>query len=374
MACWLYGARAAGVLGLVCAMGVAHADQVVVGQVAPLSGLDASQGRAYGAGMQLYFAAVNKAGVNGHTFKLVRKDDGGRPEDTVALTRQLIAEDKPQVLAGYFGTRNLADLVGTGLLEKEGIAMLGYRVSEIRSETPGLYSVRAGLKDEITKIVEHLSVIGINRLGMLYEDNPGASAIAEAIETAAKKGNASVVAKASYPGGSTKVAAAVKVFVGAKPQAIIMISTGAAAAAFIENYRGDGGTAQLFCTSGTDVEQLSKRLGEEQMQGVAITQVTPSPYRISTKLSREFSDAAKAANLEVPVSYAMMEGYIAAKVIVESVRRQGAKPSRSGMTIALDDMDSFDLGGYLIGFKPTARTGSKFVEMSIISSTGKIRQ
>ncbi len=371
---WMAGARAVVLMGLVCAMAVARADQVVVGQVAPLSGLDASQGRAYAGGMQLVFAAANKAGVNGHTFKLIRKDDGGRAEDTVALTRQLLADDKPMVLAGFFGTRNLTDLVATGLLEKEGIALVGYRVSDIRPETPGLYSVRAGLKDEITKLVDHLSTIGINRLGLLYEDSPGAPAVVEATEMAAKKGGALVVAKASYPGGSTKVGAAVKTFGGAKPQAIIMISTGAAAAAFIENYRGDGGTAQLFCTSGTDVEQLSKRLGEEQMQGVAITQVTPSPYRISTKLSREFSDAVKAGNTEVPASYAMMEGYIAAKVIVEAVRRHGGKPSRSAITAALDDMDSFDLGGYLIGFKPGARTGSRFVEMSIISSTGKIRQ
>ena len=35
--------------------------------------------RAYSAGMQLLFADVNKAGgVNGPTFTLVRKDDGGR--------------------------------------------------------------------------------------------------------------------------------------------------------------------------------------------------------------------------------------------------------------------------------------------------------
>jgi ABC-type branched-subunit amino acid transport system substrate-binding protein len=153
------------------------------------------------------------------------------------------------------------------------------------------------------------------------------------------------------------------------------VTSGSAAAGFIEQYRGGGGTAQLFAQSGADVEQLSKRLGEEQMQGIAIMQVTPSPYLIRTRLAKEFSDAAAASkDLEVPVSYTMMEGFIACKVIVEAVRRTGPRVSRDGITAALDAMSSYDLGGYVIGYQPGMRSGSRLVELSIISSSGKIRQ
>ena len=360
-------------------LAAAHAVQaaeIVVGQVGPMSGLDANQGRAYAAGMQLVFNGVNSAGgVNGNTFTLVRKDDGGRPEDTVIATRQLLAESKPLVLAGFFGSRNINDLVAAGLLEKERIPLVGYRTAEIRPETVLLYNVRANLRDEINKLTEHLATIGITRLGLLYEEGPGAAALIAAAEDAAKKANASLKTKASYPAGTARVTPAVDAFVAAAPQAIIMVSSGAAAAAFIEEYRPAGGTAQLFAHSGADIEQLSKRLAEEQMQGVAIAQVTPSPYKISSKLTKEFIDAvAKAEKLEVPVSYAMMEGYIAAKVIVEAVRRQRARPTRDGMVAALDSMDSYNLGGYVVGFKPGMRSGSKFVELSIISGAGKIRQ
>lgn len=354
----------------------ACATQVLVGEVAPLSGLEANQGRAYAAGMQLLFNTVNKSGgVNGHTFKLVRKDDGGRPEDTVSATRLLLTEDKPLVLAGYFGNRNVADLVSSGLLEKDKIALVGYRTTEIRAETPLLYSVRANLRDEINKLTEHLATIGITRLGLFYEEGPGAAAVVAAAEEAAARAKASIMIKASYPAGTARVSPAIDAFTKASPQAIIMVSSGAAAAGFIEQYRGGGGTAQLFAHSGADIEQLAKRLAEEQMQGVAIAQVTPSPYKISSRLTKEFIDSvAKADKLEVPVSYAMMEGYIAAKVIVEAVRRQGAHPTREGMVAALDGMDSYNLGGYVVGFRPGMRSGSKFVELSIISGAGKIRQ
>jgi len=354
----------------------AHATQVVVVQSGPMTGLDATQGRAYAAGMQLLFDSVNKGGgVNGHTITLVRKDDGGRAEDTISNTRDAIAQDKAMVLAGYFGNQNIDGLVKSGVLEKEKIALVGYRAAEVRAETPGLYNVRASLRDEINKLTEHLATIGITRLGLFYEEGPGAATLVTAAEQAAQKANATIIARSSYPLGTARVTAAVDLFVKTPPQAILMVSSGAAAAAFIEEYRGAGGAAQLFSHSGADIEQLSKRLSEEQMQGVAIAQVTPSPYKISNRIAKEFSDTvAKAGKLEVPVSYAMMEGYITAKVIVEAVRRQGARPTREGFAAALDGIDNLNLGGYVVGFKPGIRTGSKFVELSIISRDGKIRQ
>ena len=352
----------------------AAAAKIVVGQVCPLSGLDANQGHAYAVGMQLYFDSVNKtSAANGHTFTLVRKDDRGLPEETISATRQLLTEDKPLVLAGYFGNRNIDELLASGLLEKEKLSLVGYRSAEIRSEAPSLYSVRASLGDEINKFTEHLAAVGIKRLGLFYEEGPGAAALITAAEEAAKKSGVVLVAKASYPTRTTQVSQAASAMKAATPQAILMVASGAAVAGFIERY-GSGG-AQLFAHSGADIEQLTKRLSEEQMQGVAILQVTPSPYKVSSRLTKEFGDAiSKTKDLEVPVSYAMMEGYITARVIVEAVRRQGSRPTREGMVSALEGMDRYDLGGYAVGYKPGMHAGSKFVEMTIISGSGKIRQ
>ena len=363
-------------VALVLAAHAAEAAQLVIAQVAPLSGLEAIQGRAYSAGLQLAFTNANKAGgAGGHTFTLVRKDDGGRPEDTLSATTQVLADSKPIALAGYFGNRSIAGLVKSGILEKEKIALVGYRTTEIRPDVPYLYSVRAGLRDEINKIAEHLVTVGITRLGLFHEDGPGAAALTAAVDEIAKRTGATITARATYPAGTARVSPAIDTFLKTPPQAIIMLATGSAAAGFIEQYRLAGGAAQLFAQSGADIEQLAQRLGEETMQGIAIAQVTPSPYKISGRLAKEFADTvAKTPNLEVPPSYAMMEGYIAGKVIVEAVRRMGAKASREGFVAALEGMDSYDLGGYRVGFKPGMRSGSKFVELSIVTGAGKIRQ
>jgi len=364
------------VAALVAGTGPILAAEIVVGQVGPMSGPEAGQGRAYAAGMQLHFTALNQAGgVNGHKFTLVRKDDGGAPEDTVTLTKQMIAEDKPMVLAGYFGGRNVAGLVSAGILAKEKIPLVGYRTSEIQPDAPYLYSVRAGLRDEISKLIEHLATIGIKRLGFFHEAGPGSTSVIAAAEDAARKAGATIEGRGSYVANTVNVTDAVDTFMNMQPQAIIMVSSGAAAAGFIEKYRIAGGAAQLLAHSGADIEQLSKRLSPEQMQGVAIAQVTPSPYKVSNPLVKEFADiAVKARKLEVPVSYAMMEGYIAARVISEAIRRQGSRPSREGTVLALDGMSHFDLGGYVISFKPGQHSGSSFVELSIVTSAGRIRQ
>lgn len=365
------------VMGCVMAASLAAgAAPIVVGQVAPLSGLDAAQARAYSTGIQLALNKANKAGgVSGHTFSLVRKDDHGQPDETVASTKQLLSEDRPLVLAGYFGDRSLDEVLKSGLLEKEKIALVGYRIDGIRGDAPLVYSVRATLRDEINKIVEHLATVGITRLGLFYQNGAAAPPLVAAVEEMMKSKGVKLTVKGSYEPGTAKVTnTVVDAFVKTAPQAIILVANGSAAAAFIEKYRMDGGAAQLFAHSGADIAQISKRLGEEYMKGLAITQVTPNPYKISGRLIKEFGDVVAATpNLEVPVSYAMMEGYIAGSVIVEAVRRMGTKVSREGFVTALESVDT-DLGGYKVSFKPGMHSGSKFVELTIVTESGRIRQ
>ena len=355
---------------------------VVIGQVAPLSGPDASQGRDYAAGMQLLFRSVNRSGgVNGHTFTLVTKDDGGRVEDTLELTRQILAESRPIVLAGYLGNRNVEQLARSGLLEKHKIALVGYRALDVWSEHASLFSVRASLNDELTKFVEYLATVGVTRLGLFYEQGDSAAKLIAGTEDAAKGRGAALVSKASYEAGTNRVSDAIDVFIKDRPQAIVLVCNGQVAARFIERYRTDGGAAQLFVYSGADMESVTRQIAEHRlafvttaMQGVVIAEVVPNPYHVSS-LARDVKEAAaREGKPDMRISYVTMEGYIAAKVVVEAVRRQGPRPTREGMSAALESINRMDLGSYVVGFKTGTRIGSRFVELTVISDTGRIRR
>ena len=366
-------------VGLVamCAGAALVAQAWTVGQVAPMSGAEASQGRAYAQGMRLYFDQVNKAGgVQGQPVELAVLDDVGHPEETVTKTRKLLSESKPVVLAGYFGNRNLSALLESKALDGSQIPLVGYQSTDTRVlASPQMFSTRAGLVEQIAKISTHLATVGITRLALVFEERPDAQELTALVTKAVNPSGAKLVASAMLKsrGGSDK---AVQELQAAKtsPQAILLVASSPATAAFVEAYRMEGGTAQVYATAEADIEQLAKRLPVEYMSGLSIAQVVPSPYKVSGKLNKEFRDATIAAGktLDVPVSFAMMEGYVNAKVIVEAMRRsQPVTPEK--MSAALRGLESYDLGGYWVNFKP-GQVGSKYVDLSIVNAAGRVTQ
>ena len=72
------------------------------------------------------------------------------------------------------------------------------------------------------------------------------------------------------------------------------------------------------------------------------------------------------------VSYASMESFIAAKILVEAIQRSGADPTRQKIITQLDKMNSYDVGGFKVSFSPDNHVGSKFVEVTVIGRDGKL--
>ncbi|MBS3021051.1 hypothetical protein DJFAAGMI_03815 [Comamonas sp. PE63] len=366
----------AGLVAL-CAGAALAAQAWTVGQVAPMSGAEASQGRAYAQGMRLYFDQVNKAGgVQGQPVELASLDDLGHPEETVAKTRKLLSESRPVVLAGYFGNRNLSALLESKSLDGSQIPLVGYQSTDTRVlASSHMFSTRAGLVEQVAKISTHLATVGITRLALVFEERPDAQELTALVTKAVNPSGAKLVTSAMLKSrsGSDKAVQELQAS-RASPQAILLVASSPATAAFVEAYRMEGGTAQIYATAEADIEQLAKRLPVEYMSGLSIAQVVPSPYKVSGKLNKEFRDATIAAgkSLDVPVSFAMMEGYVNAKVIVEAMRRsQPVTPEK--MSAALRGLESFDLGGYWVNFKP-GQVGSKYVDLSIVNAAGRVTQ
>jgi len=72
-------------------------------------------------------------------------------------------------------------------------------------------------------------------------------------------------------------------------------------------------------------------------------------------------------------SFTSLESYIGAKVMVEGIKRAGAKPTREAFMHAMDAMSNYDVGGYTVGFSPNNHNGSSYVELTVISKDGQFR-
>lgn len=358
----------------------AHADWVV-GQVAPLTGAASVQSKAYAQGMHMYFNQVNRAGgIQGERLRLVSLDDRASPEETVQQTQRLLREHKPVALAGYFGNRNLLALLDSKVLDQAPISLVGFHSTDTRVlKAAQLFSTRAGLSEEIEKIAKHLATLGLTRLALVYDERQAqeAQTLEAAVAEVVTASGAQLLTSGMLSAGKAAQESAIDRLQKAQPsvQAVIVVASSPVTAAFVEGYRLEGGAAQIYATSSADIEQLATRLPVELMRGVSIAQVVPNPYRANNRLNKEFRDLADKVSKEhdVPVSYAMMEGYVNAKVLVEAMRR--TQPlSSDKLADSLRSLNAFDLGGYWVSYRQGSQSGSKFVDLSIVNAQGRVTQ
>ena len=368
-------------LNLAATVLAAHAapgrEDLVIGQVAPLTGTIAGTGNEYVAGGAAYFAHVNdNGGIYGRKIRVALKDDSYKPDQTLALTRQMLAEDKPLALFGFVGTGNVLALNKNRVLEDAGIALLApYTGAQDLREpmNPQIFHIRASYTDETARMVEHLQSIGLRRFAVMYQDDAfGKSGLAGA-ETALQKLGIQAVAKGAYDRAKPEeIDAAVAAIAAANPDAIIMVAVNRASAAFIKKMRAQGSKARLFSISVVNFKELLKNAGEENARGIGISQVMPFPYSTLVPVAREFQSLMAKYQPDKVVSYASMESFIAAKILVEAIRRSGADPTRAKVISQLEKMSSYDVGGFKVSFSPTNRVGSKFVEVTVIGRDGKL--
>ena len=68
---------------------------------------------------------------------------------------------------------------------------------------------------------------------------------------------------------------------------------------------------------------------------------------------------------------AMLEGFAAAKVLVEALRRAGKDPTPERIKTALETFKRVDIGGIEVSFGPNDHTGLEYSDLSIIGGTGR---
>jgi branched-chain amino acid transport system substrate-binding protein len=171
---------------------------------------------------------------------------------------------------------------------------------------------------------------------------------------------------------STDVAAAVKTIVPARPDAVVQISAYKSCAAFVREARKAGYGGTFFNVSFVGTQALADELGREA-RGVLVSQVVPYPYTQSMQITRDYLDAVKAAGADAKPNYSSMEGYLAARVFVEGLRRSRTL-SRDGLISGLESMTNVNFGGFQVNFSRTNHVASRFVEVSMLTEDGGVRR
>ncbi len=354
-----------------CAQGVS-ASTILIGQSAAQSGPAQELGKEMRAGAEAYFDAINKAGgINGRKIKLISLDDGYEPDKAVANTRKLINDEKVLALFGYVGTptSNAALPVFT----EAKVPFIGAFTGAQSLRDPFnryIFNVRASYFDETEDIVGHLVQQGIKKIAVFYQNDAYGKAGLAGVERAMKKRTLDIVATGTVERNTVDVATAVATLANSKSDAVIMVSAYKSCAAFIKAMKLAGGLQQYWNVSFVGSKALAKELGEDG-RGVQISQVMPFPWSGAAAIVHDYQN-----RIGGPENYSFtsLEGFVAAKVLVEGLKRAGKNPTRESLVDGLASMGKVDLGGFTVNYTPTNHNGSSFVDLTIISKNGSFKR
>lgn len=365
----------AGSLSLACLPGFAKdkvaGETIVIGQSAPFSGPSSQLGTEFNLGARTYFQMVNEnGGVYGRKIELHAKDDAYDPNQTVQNTTELLEKDHALALFGYVGTStSLAALPVATAAQVPFFSPVSGAEALRHPFNRSVFNVMAGYLDEAQYIVEQLSVTGIKNIAVFYQNDAYGKAGFDAMVKAKVKRGLQVYATATVERHSTDVSAAAKTLLAAHPGAIVLISSYTSSAALVKEMKKAGYAGQFVSVSSVGGKALADELGSVG-SGVMVSEIVPFPWGEATPLQREYAAAMHKAG--VPrFSFGSMEGFLAAKTLVEGLRRAGRDVTRAKLTAALETMNNWDAGGFRVTFTPENHNGSRSVEMTMIGTGGR---
>ena len=356
---------------LAAAQGVT-ADTITLGQSASLTGPSEELGREMKAGAEAYFNAVNDAGgVNGRKIKLLSLDDASMPDRTKANTLKLLNEENVFALFGYTGTHSINPMLQ--LVEKNKVPFFAPASGDLTTRDPVsryVFNIRASYNEEIEKIVDQLVRRGLTKIALFYQNDPYGRAGLAALEGALRQRKSNILIFGSADRNSVNVASSAQTISKSGAQAVIVVAGSSTASAFIREMKRLGSGAQFCLLSSVGAKTAAALLGDDG-RGVEVSQVVPLPYSDSEPLGREYL---KRIGGPGKASFASLEGYIAASVFVEGLKKAGKALTRESFVDALDKLGSVDLRGFRVKFSANNHNGSNLVELTVLGAGGNYKR
>jgi len=348
----------------------ASAQSLRVGMVAGFSGPAAGIVQESADGARLYFDAINaQGGIKGQGIELLTQDDKYDPATAAAAAKALASQ----------GVLTLMLSRGTGPTEAMLPVLKDNKLPLVAPATgaislreplqPWVYHLRASYQREAERAVKHLASIGVKRITIVQVNDPfGNDAGKGAI-----KGLDDVKLRAQshlrFDRNKPELAPTMQAIAKAGIEAIVLIGPAYAVVEGVNALRAAGSTAHVATLSNNASSDFVKQLGDNA-RGVIVTQLLPYERSTANPLVREALGLAKAAGRS-ELTPAQLEGFAAAKLVVEALKRVGGKDiGREGFAKALDGA-RIDLGGLQVHYSEKDHGGLEFTDVSIVGPDGK---
>ena len=357
---------------LLTALAGPAAAQIRIGQTAGFTGAVASSVKETTDGAKLYFDAVNaRGGVNGQKIELISLDDQFDPKLAAENAKKLIG----QGVVALFLTRGTPHAQAIlPLLAESKIPLVAPSTGAMILHdpvNPWVFNVRATYQREAERTIAHLNLVSVTRIAVVQVDDTFGADAAVGLRKGLANAKLEPVAYEKYDRAKPDFGPLIPKVTKAEPQAVIFLGSGTAVIDGMKALRAAGSRAQMVTLSNNASAGFVKSLGD-LAHGTVVSQVLPSERSVGTPIVKEAADLAKAKGIEL--TPAALEGFAAAKVLVEGLRRAGRDPTRAGLKSALETFNHYNLGGLELSYSPANHTGLDYADLSIVGVDGKFRR
>ena len=359
--------------------------EVLFGMVAPFTGPAKELGREMKIGVEAAFAEVNDAGgVNGRRLRLSTADDGYEPARTGPAMKELCDRQRVFAVVGNVGTPTAAVALPIALEHKMIFYGAFTGANLLRRDPPDRYvfNFRASYAEETAAVVKYLirtRRLRPEQIAVFAQQDAFGDAGFEGVMRAirALRPDAAQPLRVGYQRNTIDVAEAVERLRErsghVRVRAVVMVATYRAAAKFIEKVR-DRSPNMIFTNvsfvGSTSLAEELNLLGSRYANGVIVTQVVPPVEGYSTAILKYKNALGKYAPGE-KLDYVSLEGYWAANVLVEALRRTGRQLDTEGLVDNLEKLRDLDLGiGTRISYGLGEHQGSHKVWGTQLNASG----
>jgi ABC-type branched-subunit amino acid transport system substrate-binding protein len=351
---------------------MAHAqDKWIVGQSVPLTGGNAELGLSIRDGANAYFQVVNaRGGISGRSIELISLDDRNDRKTAGTNTAKLLNEHRAVALFGY-GSATLS-LDAMPLAEQANVLFFApfSGADPVRKLNSVVYTARASYGEEMEKILSFWTGHGFNQVVVMhYDDEVGKQNLAVVTEYLAKKGAkpSSLAVQRNANVTKEQIDALIKL----RPDVIVNTLLFGPAAEISKQLATRNTFVPMSSLSFVGAQQYINAAGSAAT-GVSIAQVVPntgSPQPIV----RECATALRDSGVRTALNGTHLEACIAAKVLTEAMRRAKRPGDSKSLIEALNTLNSYDTGGFIVRYDSKNHHGSSYVELDMVSRDGKLR-
>jgi branched-chain amino acid transport system substrate-binding protein len=330
--------------------------EIRFGITAAFTGPVKERGRQMKLGIDTAFNRVNEAGgVEGRMLKLIAADDGNEPTRTLDAVKQLYEKDQVFGIIGSIGTATAAAALPYALDRRMLFfgAFTGGNV--VRHDPPDRYvfNYRPSYAEETDATVRYLVKlrrIPVRQIAVFAQTDDlgdaGFAGVAKAFRALGIDDTA--ILRLNYKRNTVDVDDAVNQLRLQKVpvKAVIMAASYRAASKFIEKTR-DLYPGMIYTNiSGVGGSSLAGELallGPRYASGVIVTQVVPAVSGYSSAVLEYKTALAKYFPGEAP-DYASLEGFVAANILIQGLKRTGAQLDTERLIDVLENTKNLDLG------------------------------